>query len=466
MKLLLKILVLGFAGLLVLGAVLVAFVFMRNLGDDALDPGAAGLLALSPPQIAAADNGYFAWIGVVGPESEPAYDWGRRWFEQALAADKQGAFGDDEAVTLAIDQEKRSESFTGKDLPCGRAESCLDDVAAAPATAREILAKAATTLERADSVLAFPDYQEAWRPDFGFRSQLAAHPPYLRQLASIRFALAVVDHRDDDALAQLGREMALHLRQTATAVTLVEEMIAVSRLDNDYRLLGSYLRRNPAFARQHAEQVAGLLAPIPAAALGLRGAMSTECLVGLRMFLTLKDEARRRKEKGRDTGPSGLPDGELNVLTSSLYLPNATANGHYRMYRAFLELDGKSGPEYRRMLAAIRRNYRDAENFSLADLVARNPVGHILLRIGTPDFARYYFRRDDLVALRAAVALQFDLLRRNIHDDESIRRAIVDARLVHPFTGEAPVWDASQHALTYQARPERRDQPLVLVMGN
>lgn len=466
MKLLLKILGIGFGVLLLVGVALAAFAFLRNLDDDALDAEAARLLALSPPQIAAADNGYFAWIGVVGPASEPAYDWGRRWFEQALAADKRAGIGDDEAVTLAIDHERRSENFTSKDLPCNKAETCLDEVVAAPGAARELLAKAGTTLERADSALAFPDYQEAWRPDFGFRSPLPVHPPYLRQLASTRFALALVEHRDSQALGQLGREMAFHTRQAATAVTLVEELIAVSRLDNDYRLLGSYLGHYPASARQHAEQIAGLLAPIPKDALGLRRVMSTECLVGLRMFLTLKDEARRKKQEGSAAGSIGLPGSEADVLASFLYLPNATANGHYRTYLPWLELDGKAGPDYRRALAAIRQQGRDTEEFSLADLAVRNPVGNILLRIGTPDFGRYYFRRDDLIALRAAVALQFDLLRRNIRDDESIRRAVGEAQLVHPFTGETPVWDASRRTLSYQARPERKDQPLVLVMGD
>ena len=48
-------------------AVVLGIVFViQNLRDERLDPEVARLLEYSPPQIAAGENGYFAWIGIVG----------------------------------------------------------------------------------------------------------------------------------------------------------------------------------------------------------------------------------------------------------------------------------------------------------------------------------------------------------------------------------------------------------------
>ena len=54
--------------------------------------------------------------------------------------------------------------------------------------------------------------------------------------------------------------------------------------------------------------------------------------------------------------------------------------------------------------------------------------------MGLPDVRSYYLKRDDLLVLRAGVALQFDLLRRGI-DADAIGPAIREAGLDPPLHG-------------------------------
>jgi len=449
----------GLAILLVVG--LGVFVLMRSFGGDDLDPEVAQLLAKSPPQIAAADNAYFAWIGVVGPESETAHSWGRRWFEQALAADRQGPADDQAKPALAIEGEERGESFAADALFCDKPASCLDDVAADPAAARALLARAATTLGRIDGAFAFPAYQEAWRPDLNYQSGVAPQPAYARQLLATRFALAVAEHRDDEALERLDRQISFHVRQMQGTVTLIGKLIAIAGLRNDYQLLNRYLFERPVAAARRAERLAGMLAPLNGDSLRMDTVFATECRTAIRLFLSLGDEFHRSRRKGGDALPFRLPDPAAGWF-GFLYQPGATANEQYRSCRVVLDADGKSGDDYRQALAAIRQHSDQAGEFGLADVMAGNPIGQMLVRIGTADYAPYFLRRDDLVVLRAAVALQLDLLRQGVGDENTIRRAIRAADLVHPFTGETPTWDGEQHTLTYEAQPGRKDQPLVI----
>jgi hypothetical protein len=465
MKRALKIIGIGIAGLLSIGVAVVAFLFAWNLRDDALDPEVARLMAMSPPQIAAADNGYFAWTGVAGQTSEPPHAWGRRWYQQALESDKRVQDEDSEVVVLLIDHEKRGESFTSKDLLCDKPETCLDEVASAPEQAAALVGKAAATLSRGDEAMQFPAYQEAWRPDFNYRSSFPPRPSYWQQLAATRFALAATSGRHDEALALLERQMQFHVRQLRGATTLIEKIIAVAGQRNDYQLLNRYIQRYPEAARRSDQRIAEMLKPLPADALSMTPAMTTECRATLRLFLTIKDEALRKWNAKHEADAFPPPDQLVDLMAMPLYLPNATANEQYRAYLPVLDLAGKSGDAYRQALAAMDQS--DAGDFGIGDVIRRNPTGHILVRIGMPAtlaFQSYFFRRDDLLVLRAGVALQLDLLRGGIVDDDSTRRAIRDADLVHPFTGERPVWNGARRTLTYQAQPGRKNQPLILAL--
>jgi hypothetical protein len=454
----------GLLAIFGIAVVLAVVVIVLNFRDERLDPDVARLLEYSPPQIAAEENGYFAWIGVVGPESETPHAWGRRWHEEARAADAELARGK-ESVEPAMDRERRTTSLEAKDIPCNDITACLDAVAAEPSSARAILAKARATLDRADQAIAFPAYREAWRPDSSFKSTVAHHPPLWNQLSATRFSLSIAEGRHDEALDRLAREVAFHTRQLQGAETLIAKVVAISYLRNDYQLLNQYLARYPAEAAQRASRLEALLAPLPAGAAEMENVMRMECREGVRLFLNLNTEhiARQREKWKESVLPTDMADAVADFMAAPGYLRNATANEFYRNWQTIFAFDGKSGDEYRQAIEAFQKEQEAKTGTVWRRLRPTNPLGRIMLDIGLPDVRSYYLKRDDLIVLRAGAALQLDLLRRGV-DEEAIGRAVREADLIHPYTGETPVWNRTKRTLNYQAQPGRRDQPLVLAL--
>ena len=158
-----------------------------------------------------------------------------------------------------------------------------------------------------------------------------------------------------------------------------------------------------------------------------------------------------------------MADAVADFLAAPGYLRNATANEYYRNWQTIFAFDGKSGDEYRQAIEAFRKEQEARTGTVWRRLRPTNPLGRIVLEMGLPDVRSYYLRRDDLIVLRAGVALQFDLLRRGI-DADAIGPAIREAGLIHPYTGETPVWNRTQRTLNYQTQPGRKDRPLVLAL--
>jgi len=459
MKRVLKLLGKILLGLLAIPVVFYVFLVLYNLRDDALDPQVEKIMAAAPPQIPAAENGYFAWVGVVGPADQDPHAWGQRWVREALEADKKAAADLNASTTLSIDAEKRKDGLSNKGIACGeKIETCLETVAAQPDAARAVLEKGQVALARGDAALAYPAYQEVWRPEFSYTSPIPGYANFYRQLSATRFALAVAEGRHDQALEQLGSEMPFHARQMAGAVTLIEKMVAVASLRNDYLLLNQYLARHPAEAKQRAESLAALLAPLSADALRFQGIWLNEQRSGLRTIFSLKD-----MDGTALFGVAGADDGAgtwfLSHFGKPLLLVNATANEFSRHHDGLLAADALSGAAYRDALA---RTKHDLEAATQDTYVLRNPIGHILNAIAIPSYDSYYLKRDDLVALREALAFQLAQSRSGA-DGEAIAQALpAAAALVHPYDGVAPAWDKAKRTLTYAALPARNGKPIVL----
>lgn len=435
--------------LLLLGGL--AALLVANRHDEPLAPAVASLLAAAPPQMPAAENGYFAWIGVLGPAQEAPHAWGHRWFLEALRADR-APLG--ETSVLAIESEIRKDGLRLEDFGCREIESCLASVAKWPADARAVLDKGRVTLARGDVALAMPAYQEAWRPDFSYTSPMPRTPQHYRLLGATRFALAVSEGRHDAALDLLARAMAFHSRQAQGATTLIEKLLALVNLHTDLQLLNQFMLHAPAAARQREARIAGLLQPLPADVTSLQRVILTELRGAVRLFLSLGEKNLFAAASGESRWPRWL----AGALGRSLYLPRASANEHFQLNRGWLAADALAGEDYRRAIADLRRDLESAGGDSYA---LHNPVGHVLVRVGLVDYGSYFLRRDDLLALHAMVALQFALLRSQTSDGEAIARAAAGLR--HPYSGAAPVWDESTRRLIHAALDERRGkQPLAI----
>ncbi|MBS1198395.1 MAG: hypothetical protein H6R18_2180 [Proteobacteria bacterium] len=426
---------------LIVGLLLILFVV--NLVDDDLNPEITAILKEQPPQIPVKENGYFTWIGVMAPENQAAQAWGEQLFQEMLATDKT-ALASQKSAESALLRTKRQETLKRDKIPCHQIENCLQRVAADPKTAEEALEKGNLTLARGDEASKFLAYQEAWRPDATFHSALVSYPSFWNPLAATRFALKVQTGQHDEALADLAREIAFHIRQSQGAHSLIEKLIAQNNLLNRYQLLGQYLQHHPQAAKQQADKIATLLAPLPADAASLKPAITGEARVMARSILSLK------------TAPTEFFSDQMpEVLMRPFFLPKASVNTFYQLQKAMIEAENKSGEEYRIQLAEIsKKAEEDANKFPFA---LRNPIGHILSRIATPSFGRYFLKRDNLLATRALLAFRLDLLKSGINQPEAIAKAVESAALVHPYTGNKAKWNAEKRTIGYSDLPDGKE---------
>jgi hypothetical protein len=442
-----RFLAIGVALLLVLTVGLGAALILRNFSDDELLPEVLQLLQERPGQITADENGYFAWIGVVGPADVDPHLWGRRWFAQALTADKDVVSGE-----LPIDSEVDSSYSQREGIPCVGAEGCLAEVGNHQDVANEILQQFSRQLDRCDAVLGYKNYQEAWRPDLKFSSPFPHYPFVCGRIKAVRIALAVAEQRDSQVIAHLEDEIALHVRQLKGSITLLEKLLAIRSLRNDYLLLNDYLIKRPEIVSLYSDRIELLLAPLDKKARSMAEVLKSEWLFSARSFLGLEELTSKSidHEKGIFTHEYGVIDRMADTL---LFLPNATVNETFQWYSELADLEQLSGDDYLAAIANVGEHQETDSDFSFSDLTFRNPVGSILASISRPYMLNYFKARDELLAIGASVAFHYRLIRQEIQDHE-IHGAVENAQLFHRFTGEKAVWDRENRQLVYPGSTE------------
>lgn len=441
--------------LAILGALPVLFyivLVLVNLNDDPLSPDVEKLLNTAPPAIEANSNGYFAWIGIRGPENEHPHAWGQRWFNDALKNDKL-ARTSMKPVPHPLEKEVRQQKT--EKTPCDQLEICLESVAAHPEVAREVLKNEKVTLDRANLALLYSAYQEAWRPDFSVTSVFQPPPYQLHTLSATRFALSVAEGHHTEALEQLGWEMAFFKRQLQGSRGLVEKLIGMAQVRNYYLLLSQYMRRHPVEAVTHAEQIQNMLAALPDEAVSLKPCLESEMRVTALVILDLNNNKSNMPLPvlGNDIPgePTGTVDYYLSQLTNlafrQVFLVNHTINENATRFNALIRAENLKGEAYRQALAEASR----PEQQQIFPFRLRNPIGHILVNVATPAYAQYYLRRDDLLALRSTVEFQLKVLRQVVIDGDKIAEILKTEQenLRHPYSGAVPAWNKETRQLSY-----------------
>ncbi len=438
--------------LAIVGAIPVLFyitLVIVNLKDDPLSPEVEKLLTTSPPAIDANTNGYFAWIGIQGPENEHPHAWGQRWFKETLQNDKQVRVSM-QPVPHPLEKEIRQNNV--EKTPCDQVETCLENVAAHPEAAREVLSTGKITLDRSNLALLYPVYQEPWRPDFSAVSVLPSYSGKWRALRATRFALTVAEGRHTEALEQLGWEMAFLKRQLQGSHGLTEKMIGIAYVRNHYLLLSQYMRRHPVETVMHGEQIQAMLAALPDETVSLKPCMQSEKRLVTLTILQLKDRERDAPLSSvlGDLGSTAdfMSSQLANLLLRHVFLINHTVNENAEKYDAWIRADDQKHDAYRQALADAQKHMPKHETIPFR---LRNPVGYVLVNVATPDFGKYYLRRDDLLALRSAVEFQLNLLRQVVIDGDKIAEILKAKQdnLRHPYSGAAPAWNKDTRQLSY-----------------
>jgi hypothetical protein len=447
--------ILGLIGLVLLASVVALGVglVLANLHDEPLDAAVEKILAERHADIAVEENGYFALIGVHGPEDKTPHEWGLRWHNAASKADREGSGGS----KLLAEQEQTLFALP-REAPCQEIDHCLEEVVDHPDQARRVLEKARGMLERCDQTLDYSQFQEPWRSQMSLASALPLYPSACRDLQSIHFALAVARHQDEAAIVYLGRVMKFHTLHLQGSVTLLSKVVAISHLTRDYRLLNQYLLLRPAESRRQLPGIKSMLALLSDKARSMEDVLKSEFTLAARGFLDLQGLVDQQANASDDEGVStGLFD---EVLTSLLYLPHATVNEYYCEISPFINLEQTSGRTYRELALAMDNERQGEEHQGRNLYTLRNPVGHILIQIGLANFLPYLKARDNMLALRALVAFQFELLSRGLTDAEAIERALTQAQLVHRYTGEVSIWNREDRSLSFPESAASGREPI------
>lgn len=442
-----------FAGLLSLPILAYLVLLLSNLRDDPLSPKTLKLLAEQPATIAPEKNGYFAFLGLNAPENEDPHAWGMDWQRLALADDTavrgSGKFNDQKLKTVRDAPDLRK-------LPCAQAEACLAQIAVNPDVAHAALLRDALGLKRGDAMLTYPDYQEAMRPDFSGASQFPDYASNWNTLSSMRFALGAIAGKHSAALAQLEAEIAFYTRQISGSSTLIHYMVALAGLQRRYSLLGQYIQQYPDGAKQNQTHIVRMLAAPPRDSVSLRGALLGE----LRLVGNMMTDVQTRMPSmsqitlNLEQGDKSFVDRVAGKAMTSLFLPGASINEHANETSMWLQADRLEGAAYRQALADAEKKHANASPFAL-----RNPMGHILVNIG-PTWSSYFARRDDALALRSLLLFQLDLVAKGIGTPGGLAQALDDnkALLIHPYSGELPVWDAEYVQLAYPATTQNKER--------
>ncbi len=451
--------------LLLLGLLGVAYAGLVyvNLEDEALLPGIPALMQERPPQLAPEQNGYFAWIGIMGPESVPPHAWGRQWWAEALAIDAKPRLGD-APVKPAIQAGLRAGSWP-KDGPCWEVERCFDQVAADRSRVRALLVQAQATLARAEAAMAFAQVQEPWRPEYGLASPIAPYPQSLGAVARASFVLDVFEGRHQEALERLARQQRFHVAQAVGAVSMIDKMVALAYLRDLYLMLGQYLHHHPREALAHGALIEPMLAPLPDPALDLRAAIRSETRTMLQLLLSMREQVLGRQPALLMEQPEKWRGWLSDLFFTPLYQPQATANIVYSLYADYLEAEGLAGEGYRAVLAGAERRQRDYRASLLDQLYLRNPTGRVVAGLSSPDLRSFLFRRDDLRMIHAALALRFRLLQEGTEQDQEQDLSLLQDQpdLVHPSTGQGPRWVEAEQALVYPAHELRRGKGALMI---
>lgn len=405
MKILLKFL--KWTAFILLGAPILLYLIWiaGNLIDDELNPELARLLEHRPAQLSEKDNAYFDTIGLDAPSGMDPHAWGVAWLTQASANDQ--AFLEDKPGT-PIKLAGYPLGSRQIELPCSQKDAkytCLEEIAQNPAAAQKHLERDATLLQRFDTLLD-KDYREPYR-EASFKSEIAPRSPESRasKLAQIRFALEVAKGHDDAALGRWQRETAFILRQARNSHTLIDAMVFTNALNRYQRLLADYVAKHPAAARARAKQLLAMLEPFDRSAVTLHRAFESEAVFSTRSLLCPQLSLLSASSTDEETSPI---TNVLQILATPLFDRHATANELTAQNLEYARVAALEGDAYRNAIAKI-----SAQQNQLADELVKfhyhNPVGKIILAMAPPDYSKYVYRSDDILANKILIAFAVDL---------------------------------------------------------
>lgn len=413
--------------------------------DEALDPAVQAVLNAEPPE-PEGENGYYALVGMHAPaEVKDTHAYGRdliMQFRQALAADPE--------MSEPYKLPKQALDFRGENaLLCApRKSACLPNAARTSAALDRALADNKLLLERYRAlyrdthfVETLPPHRAAPIPDYPYK----AH-----ELLLAAIARDAANGRTLPALQALAADTNYWRMVLANARTLITKMVAVARIDGNYRLLAEIIAAKPLLPAD-IERVQMLLVPLSPAERNMIEPMRWEFRISGDYAQLIKNSIREGIY-GEDNSKKTPLRAALVWLAEPLAQENATRNLVYRNHMAVAALATAPTREF------------DARRDALAEQHAvkidwrylYNPLGKFMFQIGEPLWQPYIARLHDLDGYIHLIRLQLAVTQAKMAPSEVpgfLRES--GSLAADPYTGRPMTWDSDAKTLSFKARGAR-----------
>jgi hypothetical protein len=434
----------------VLGVVLFVIGCWLFWPDEALEPETQRLMS-AKSSVLPADNMYFAlWGFGASPDLDPHHVGTKidmafaEW--RKVKTDRKGPTLFDVDAFYGKQPLRLPDKYTA---PC-RPESkeCLASIRSAQATLEERITLYAPYLAQYRALRVKAKFEEP------LDASLEAPLPKWSKLLFISDLSSEQVVRDMDtpafraaALQEFAAEVAFWRGLAERADILITKMVAVAGLARKYRLASELLAAYPEIAFTHADAVAEITKPLPPEWAAMKRVMEGE----FRFSLYALSGIERSFEFQED---NGLFTRTMRPLLIKTYRVNATLNAQQRQYGRMAAFYSQSAAKVASGAAEFERELGEFDSWSPSTILY-NPIGKMLLQIGSSNWGKYSLRLHDAVACSRALEIQRQLNLLKEKTPEAIKGVLDKPELADPYIEKAMVWDGTKGELVFSTRGDK-----------
>lgn len=396
-----------------------------NLFDDQLDPGAAAILN-APPKVKPGENAYFYWAGAYTAPSENPLEVGQKCVTAQFKGAQSGAAPSDLQSIPECREQNILRPVEDQSITCEwRKKPCLKQYFEQRATIDRLAAQNQMVMERYEQLLAFKQFEDAYyfHPSTG----LPQTPPH-----KLYQAMSASRLQDGDTAAFIHRtaaDTAFYRMVLRGETSLLYKMIGASWLERSARLVSDAVQADPLFAQQNYIELLEITRPLNALERSLEKTLEGEfrfSAATLRIVLAENASFFTR------------------LLYRLAFQHNATTNYLYRDMMVWRDLSKVPSEQFlaaeKLVLKRLRKPWR-GEYFKLL----HNPMGKILVSLGSPNFAGYQSRMIDVDGLLRLISLQIQIAAQKVPESEiSNFLQNADPQFRDPYTGLPMQWDKTR----------------------
>lgn len=451
----------GFISLVIIYVALLAI----NAKDEEPSPEFTAIQTL-PKITQDKDNGYLALVGMIAPEGEDIFDYGRQWVETYAAANTSAAIDLAEGSFISGKSRSGEIKFKGNsdDLCDPTKVSCISRAKGNSASRWKSLADDNKIfVARGQRIAETTRYEESYLPPLGIVSRAPSYHSDAHLLALNLIAVDVAEGQIGNAIAALESRITFDRRALLGSHGLINAMLSAAWLRQDFALLAEIVgTRSPELI----EQKPILLRMTEPLTLGqIRDTALRMHEGGARQAVSLFSTSYYPMQENMygESVEDGLPTRMMKKILAPLHKHQATQNLVANIESPFLPRLKEFMPEmvdsWIERDAMYKQITLDAALFSWD--VLYNPVGKFnvyMYGVGHGFMDRYTVRVSDLAGIINLARLQIEVVTEGVKDSDLPAYISSKDEFNNPYTSKPMGWDYSARQLYFdthrQGKPE------------